>query len=283
MLLASLSAACGATTADPGRLSWLGGPTAILERRGIRLMTDPMLGPREPRAFTLPIHPSTGERDAPVARYTDPPPGPLPPLDVVILSHGHNDHFDRRARELLPKDTLMIAPPHVEPLLREAGFTRVRTLDWGQSTEVTGAGGGRLTVVAVEGMHSHEADVVAQVGKVNGYLLSWGDYTVYWTGDSVIFDRQSELVAGHGPVDLLLPHLGAVGVDGPRGLRTMDADEAVTLIGRVRPRQVIPIHHTTFGHYREPVSALEQRFAAARLPGVLTVVPEGGSAALLPR
>jgi L-ascorbate metabolism protein UlaG (beta-lactamase superfamily) len=283
MLLVLLCAACGATANDTGRLSWLGGPTAILERRGIRLMTDPMLGPHEPRAFTLPIHPSTGERDAPVARYTDPPSRPLPPLDVVILSHGHNDHFDRRARELLPKDTLMVAPPHVEPLLREAGFTRVRTLDWGQSMEVTGAGGARLTITAVEGDHAHDAALAAQLGKVNGYVLAWGDYTVYWTGDSVIYDGQAETVARHGPIDLLLPHLGGVGGDGARGLRTMDADEAVTLIARVRPRQVIPIHHTTFGHYREPVSALEQRFAAAKLPGVLTVVPEGGSVGLRPR
>ena len=124
-------------------------------------------------------------------------------------------------------------------------------------------------------------------GKVNGYVLSWegaaGPYRIYWTGDSVLFDGQSDAVASLGPIDLLLPHMGAVGVDGPKGLRTMDADEAVTLIARVRPRRVVPIHHTTFGHYREPISALAQRAAAAGLGDRLTLVPEGGTTSLAAR
>jgi hypothetical protein len=40
-------------------------------------------------------------------------------------------------------------------------------------------------------------------------------------------------VLQRGPVDVLVPHLGAVGRDGPWGLMTMDAEEAAHLIERV--------------------------------------------------
>jgi L-ascorbate metabolism protein UlaG (beta-lactamase superfamily) len=30
------------------------------------------------------------------------------------------------------------------------------------------------------------------------------------------------------------------------------------LTRRVNPKRVMPIHHTTFAHYREPIEALEQ-------------------------
>src|SRR4051812_15028767 len=51
------------------RVRWLGGPTATLERGGLRVLTDPMLGPRGDNAFTLPKHPSSGALNALVARY----------------------------------------------------------------------------------------------------------------------------------------------------------------------------------------------------------------------
>jgi L-ascorbate metabolism protein UlaG (beta-lactamase superfamily) len=284
LLLVVSCAACGATRSG-GRLVWLGGPTAILERGGLRLLTDPMLGPRAKVAFTLPRHPSTGEENGPVARYTDPPAVPLGRLDAVVLSHGHNDHFDRAAREKIPRDTPFIVNPNIAPLVREAGFTDVRTLDWGEST-VLERGATKLTITAVPGHHAHDPALDELAGKVNGYILSYhgpdGRLAIYWTGDSVLYDGQAEIVARHAPIDLLLPHMGGVGGDGRGGLRTMDAEEAVQLIAAVRPRRVIPIHHTTFGHYREPVSALVQRVAQAGTPVDLHVVAEGDTAPLAP-
>lgn len=154
------------------RIEWRGGPTAILEKGGLRVLTDPMLSLRGPAAFVLPKHPSTGAPDAKSARYTEPPAHPLGELSLIIPSHNHADHFDERARELLPKKTLFVLPPNA------------------------------------------------------------------------------------------------------LGLRTMDADEAVKGMEILRPRLTVPIHHTTFGHYREPIEALEQRVAAKGLAG-LRVPREG--------
>jgi L-ascorbate metabolism protein UlaG (beta-lactamase superfamily) len=74
----------------------------------------------------------------------------------------------------------------------------------------------------------------------------------------VLSDETQHFAEHYGQVDLLLPHMGGVGGDGQRGLRTMNAQEALELTRRVNPKRVMPIHHTTFAHYREPIEALEQ-------------------------
>jgi L-ascorbate metabolism protein UlaG (beta-lactamase superfamily) len=197
----------------------------------------------------------------------------------VSVPRHHEEESQVVPVERLPKDTPFIVPPSIEPLVREAGFSHVRTLDWGESLELA-HGAARLRITAVPAHHSDDPAIDVQVGKVNGYVLAWdgpgGRYTAYWTGDCVVLDGQVEGLASFGPIDLLLPHMAG---DGPFGLRTMNADEAVQLIARLRPREVIPIH-TTFGHHREPVSALVQRVAAAGLDVQLIVVPEGREAPL---
>ncbi|WP_437933473.1 MBL fold metallo-hydrolase [Sorangium sp. So ce341] len=273
-----------AADASSGRLQWRGGPTAILERDGLRLLTDPVLGPRGPAAFVLPKHPSTGVENAPVARYTDPPAEPLGRLDVILLSHNHNDHFDAVARETLPKDVTFVLPPDAADAARAAGFTRLTPLDWDAETVIP-TRAGRLRILAVPANHSHDAALDATLGKGNGYVLRWEGatpYSIYWTGDSVFTEPMRAVAARFAPIDLWLPHLGAVGVDGARGLRTMDAEEAVAAAALLRPRHVIPIHHTTFGHYREPVTAFVQRAATKRLPAHIHV-PTDGAWMPLPR
>ena len=268
-----LSAAFAACTSAPhtehpqqqpaarGSIQWLGGPTALLEYGQLRAITDPMLGARGPNAFVLPKHPSTGEPNAEIARYVALPKYSLEGLDAILISHTHNDHVDARAKELLPKNIPLVVAAAGADSMRAAGFSDVRGLDWGETTTIS-AGTTTLRVLAVAAHHAHEPDLDREVGKGNGYILEWHDgahsYRAYWTGDAVLSDETQHFAEQYGQVDLLLPHMGGVGGDGHRGLRTMNAQEALELTHRVNPKLVMPIHHTTFAHYREPIEALEQ-------------------------
>jgi L-ascorbate metabolism protein UlaG (beta-lactamase superfamily) len=250
--------------AQSGSIQWIGGPTAFLERGGLRVITDPMLGPRGPNAFTLPKHPSSGQPNAAIERYLAPASYSLEGLDAILISHTHNDHVDARAKELLPKNLPLVVAAAGAEAMRVAGFQDVRPLDWGESVTIA-KGATQLRVLALPAHHAHDSEVDRSVGKGNGYILEWrdaqGSYRAYWTGDAVVSDETRDFVQQYGRVDLLLPHMGGVGGDGEHGLRTMNAEEALELTRRVDPKVVMPIHHTTFGHYREPIEALEQQAA----------------------
>jgi len=214
------------------------------------------------------MHPSTGQPNAHFSRYTASPQVSFEGLHAIIVSHTHNDHVDTKAKEALPKNLPVIVPPSGVETMRAAGFTDVRSLDWGQSVTIT-ASGTTLEVHAVAAHHAHDPDLDHKIGRVNGYVLSFsgngGSYKTYWTGDAVLADEMKTIATTFGTIDLLLPHLGGVGGDGDLGKRTMDSEEAITLTRWVNPLRVIPIHHTTFSHYREPIEALEQRATEAGL------------------
>ncbi|HEX6615830.1 MAG TPA: MBL fold metallo-hydrolase, partial [Gemmatimonadales bacterium] len=77
------------------RLTYVGGPTAILELAGLRLLTDPTFDPAG-STYTTPVY---------TLRKTQGPaldPDEAGPIDAVILSHDHHfDNLDRTGREFL--------------------------------------------------------------------------------------------------------------------------------------------------------------------------------------
>ncbi|MFB6397580.1 MBL fold metallo-hydrolase [Polymorphospora sp. 2-325] len=79
------------------RITHIGGPTALIEFGGWRLLTDPTFDPAGERyGFGW----GTSSR-----KLTDPAitPGELPPIDAVLLTHDHHgDNLDRAGRALLP-------------------------------------------------------------------------------------------------------------------------------------------------------------------------------------
>jgi hypothetical protein len=94
-------------------------------------------------------------------------------------------------------------------------------------------------VRAVPAHHSHDRDHDHELGMVNGYVIEHASTVsterIYWTGDTVWFEAMRDEVAAMGRIDLLMPHLGGVGKDGPWGLYSLDAVEGVQVVRLVDP------------------------------------------------
>lgn len=77
------------------RITYVGGPTALLELGGLRLVTDPTF---DASASEYPATGYTLRKDQSPAIGAD----DIVPLDVVLLSHDHHaDNLDRAGRALL--------------------------------------------------------------------------------------------------------------------------------------------------------------------------------------
>lgn len=244
-------------------IQWLGGPSMLIKFGDIQIVTDPMLGegkdaflmgdPNE--SFSLEQGPNlrTYER---LQRSPDITPETW---DAVFLSHSHEDHFDQAARSELPKTMQVVAPKADADLITSLGFENTSLLDWGQTWELT-RGDFSIDVKVLPAHHSLNEDIAGLLGKGNGYLFtftkdSWSK-TLYWTGDSFVTSDLQQALSSEKPIDLFVPHLGRVGTTGPLGKISMGAKDTVAAIKLLQPSRTLPIHHSTYPLYLEPISEL---------------------------
>ena len=107
-----------AEQADDVTMTFGGTATMLLRIGAFTLLTDPNFLHRGQRARL-----GYGLR---AKRLTEPAlqPTQLPPLDGILLSHLHGDHWDRIATRSLPKETPVVTTPEAATCLAEARLHR---------------------------------------------------------------------------------------------------------------------------------------------------------------
>ncbi|MDP9497535.1 MAG: MBL fold metallo-hydrolase [Actinomycetota bacterium] len=249
-------------------LTFLGTATTLLSYGDLTVLTDPNFLHRGERAY---LGKGLWSR-----RLTEPAlqPDELPPLDAVVLSHLHGDHFDRRARRGLSRDLPIVTTRAAARRLRSWGFAHAVALDTWQSTEVV-RGGARLRVTAAPGRHAPglaQALLPPVMGSVLEFLPGPGGpppLRVYVTGDTLLHDDLREVPRRHPELDLGLWHLGGTRVLGL--LVTMDAQQGADLLEIVRPRTTVPVHFDDYGVFRSPLRDFLAEVDRRGLPGVRPV------------
>ena len=100
-----------------GEIFFIGTATVVLRYAGFTILTDPNFLHQGDH-----VHLGYGLRST---RKTNPAIEieQLPPLDFIVLSHLHEDHFDRVAASKLDKNLPIITTPHAVAKLKKKGFT----------------------------------------------------------------------------------------------------------------------------------------------------------------
>ncbi len=252
------------------KITYVGGPTALVELSGLRFLTDPTFdaaGTEYPAGlYTL--------------RKTAGPavsPEQLEPLDAVLLSHDHHfDNLDNTGRAMLGRARTVLTTP--------AGAGRLSGSAQGltpwQSIEISNPDGAVVRVTAVPARHG-PAD--ADRGPVTGFVLVAEDQPrqgVYVSGDTVWYESIAE-IARRFPIRAALLFMGAarVGEVGSHHL-TFTAAEAVQAARAFADATIIPLHFEGWAHYSESrediASAFRDAGLEARLcwlePGIATVI-----------
>jgi L-ascorbate metabolism protein UlaG (beta-lactamase superfamily) len=234
-------------------LEFVGTATTLLRLGPYTLLTDPNFLHRGQRAYL--------GKGLFSKRLTEPSlqPADLPPLDAVVLSHLHGDHFDRVARAELDRDLPILTTPAASGRLQGWGFDRAHGMATWETTRIGGRGGGgevSLTVTSVPGQHA-PGPLQQVFPPVMGSVLEVRDGTdrpfrVYITGDTLFRPWLGDVVRRCGPLDAMVVHLGgtrALGV-----LVTMDGEQGAELVDLVDPPVTVPVHYDDYTVFRSPLS-----------------------------
>jgi L-ascorbate metabolism protein UlaG (beta-lactamase superfamily) len=204
------------------RIVFLGHATTLIELDGVVLVTDPLL-----RGRVLHLR----RQVPPVDRGLTASPA------AVLISHLHQDHLDLPSLRHLGRDTPIVVPAGAGEWLHQRRFTRVTELSVGEQTDV-----GALAVTAVEARHDGGRRPGGPRAQASGYLVR-GSKSVYFAGDTELFDEMSKLAGLSPRLDVALLPVGGWGPTlGPGHLDPLDAARA---LGLLSPRLAIPIHWGT--------------------------------------
>ena len=244
------------TTSEQIPVSVFGGPTALIEFGGLRLLTDP--------AFDAPgDYPSGRGTSLTKTAPASIDPADLGPLDAVLLSHDeHPDNLDHSGRALLADVPLVLTTPSGAGRLRGTA----RGLAPWESVELSRPDGGTVTVTATPAQHGPEGCEPIS-GEVVGFVLTAADLpTVYVSGDNASLALVQEIADRFGPVDTAVLFAGAARTglfDG--ALLTLDSAQAAKAARILGARRVVPVHFDSWAHFSEGRDELLKAFTAAGL------------------
>jgi L-ascorbate metabolism protein UlaG (beta-lactamase superfamily) len=254
-----------------GSILFIGTATVLIRYAGFTVLTDPNFLHRGEY-----VRLGYGLRSR---RLTDPAieMDALPPLDLVLLSHLHEDHWDRVAEARLPRELPIVTTPHAAETLAGKGFEAPQPLaTW--DTAQCERGGVRLRITAMPGRHGPRL-ISRLLPPVMGSLLEFETsgghrlFRIYITGDTLMHDRLHEIRARYSDVDLALLHLGGTRVLGV--LVTMDARQGVEMMRLIEPRTAVPIHYGDYTVFKSPLSHFTRAVAVAGLQDHVRLIRRG--------
>ncbi len=243
-------------------LAWLGHSTVLINFFGVWLITDPALLKRVGvRAGVVTLGPKRFV--APALR-----PRQLPPLDFIILTHAHMDHFDLGTLRMLPRGATVITAKATADLLPRR-FRHVVELGWGQSRTFERTRGS-LTIEAF-GVRHWGARLRTDTHRgFNGYIVERNGRRVCLAGDTARMDMRA--LARKGPIDVMAVPIGAYD---PWVRSHCTPEQAVAMANEAHARFVVPIHHQTFRLGREPMDEPIRRFKRALEPNRVALTQVG--------
>ncbi len=220
-------------------LWWLGQSGYLLQWNGKRVLLDPYLSDSLSKKYLTTDKPHTRISELVVK------PELLKNISIVTSSHNHTDHLD--AETLIP---VLKNNPGIQFIIPEANrifvADRIKCkndfpigLNDGQSVTIDG-----FTFHGIPAKHNEIDRDEKGNCKYMGYVIEFGEYKIYHSGDTLWFDGMVELLKPFQVDVALLP------INGNKPERkvagNLDCKEAAELGKAINAKIVIPCHYDLF-------------------------------------
>lgn len=225
------------TTLPEGEYAlWLGHASLWLRLGDASVAIDPVLG-------DIPFY----------HRYT---PLPLPKemlkADIILITHAHYDHYDRKSVEFLLKqnpNTVIVAPEGFWRYMKgKIPRNRCFELHWWESLMIGG-----LFITLVPAKHwSKRTPWDTNKALWGGYVIQKEEITLYHSGDSAYGEHFKEIGERFEITEAFLP-IGAYRPETIMKHNHLNPPEAIQAAIDCQAKTLIPIHYGTFNLSDEPL------------------------------
>lgn len=254
-------------SSHPLTVTYIGGPTSLIEANGLRFLTDPTFD--EPgRTYTIPrVGAQTKKLVGPSLAASQ-----IGAIDVVLLSHDeHSDNLDDAGKNILPMAKVVLTTQGAAERLRgnARGLRPFESYEYGD-----------IKITATPARHGPEG-CEPLLGDVIGFVVeskSGAFDAFYVSGDTVYYDGLLQ-IKDRFKVKTAFLHLGRVGGAGEPHF-TMGAEEASKLTEFLNFQTVIPLHYEDWAHFSEDRAHAAAFFASRHLESKIHWLDRGVATAV---
>jgi L-ascorbate metabolism protein UlaG (beta-lactamase superfamily) len=176
----------------------------------------------------------------------------LPAIDLVLVTHAHFDHLDRKTLRAVASDQVIVVPEHVGGLVSGLGFNHVQELEPWQSYCL-----GSLKVTLTPARHWGARVLHDNHRGFGGFHIAYEGRTIFHCGDSAYFEGFRE-IGERLPVEIALLPIGAYDAPTKRDVH-MNPEQAIEAFFQLNAKILVPMHFGTFRLSYEPLHEPPER------------------------
>ena len=213
-------------------VTWIGHASFLLQTQGVNILIDPNWA-KWLKVIKRIKHPGIHLHD-------------LPEIDLVLVTHAHFDHLDRKTLRHVAEDQPIVVPFEVGNLVHDLGFRSVHELHYWESFQL---GPVKITLTPC---HHWGARMLHDSHRgFGGFVIEAGGRTIFHCGDTAYFEGFRE-IGERFKIDVALLPIGAY--DPPSGREVhMNPEEALQAFVELKAKRLVPMHYGTFRLSYEPM------------------------------